>query len=226
MKVDIGKYPGRLTSNVHRNYMDKKHGYKWPKEREWSGFEKFLERVEDFLQNVYHPFNKYIFDKRKQKVEVKIDPWDTWNMDGTLGHIVLPMLKQLKETKHGAPFVEYADAPDYLCPSEEEIKALDQGATDQYWFDRWDWVMGEMIFAFESLHNDWEEQFYSGDIDFRHVPVDFNGNEVSEEDADMYRMDHGPKDTFEIDFDGMKEYQERIDNGFRLFGKYFQALWD
>ena len=29
---------------------------------------------------------------------VKIDRWDTWSMDHTLGRIALPMLKQLKET--------------------------------------------------------------------------------------------------------------------------------
>ena len=28
------------------------------------------------------------------------------------------------------------------------------------------------------------------------------------------------------DFEGRKEYQKRISNGFRLFGKYYQALWD
>jgi hypothetical protein len=28
------------------------------------------------------------------------------------------------------------------------------------------------------------------------------------------------------DFEGHKAYQARISNGFRLFGKFYQALWD
>jgi hypothetical protein len=28
------------------------------------------------------------------------------------------------------------------------------------------------------------------------------------------------------DWDGLKLEQERIQNGFRLFGKYYQGLWD
>lgn len=34
---------------------------------------------------------------------IKIDPWDTWAVDETLAPIILPMLKQLKATKHGYP---------------------------------------------------------------------------------------------------------------------------
>ena len=42
---------------------------------------------------------------------VKIDKWDTWSMDRTLSDIILPMLKQLKKDKHGAPFVDDEDVP-------------------------------------------------------------------------------------------------------------------
>jgi hypothetical protein len=45
---------------------------------------------------------------------IKIDKWDTWSMDHTLSPIILPMLKQLKEVKHGAPNVEDEDVPEHL----------------------------------------------------------------------------------------------------------------
>ena len=48
---------------------------------------------------------------KEQKVNVQIDKWDTWNMDATLAHIIVPMLKQLKATKHGAPYVADEDVP-------------------------------------------------------------------------------------------------------------------
>lgn len=49
-----------------------------------------------------------------QKISVRIDLHDTWSMDQTLAHIVLPMLVQLKRTKHGAPNTDNADVPKEL----------------------------------------------------------------------------------------------------------------
>lgn len=39
-------------------------------------------------------------------------------------------------------------------------------------------------------------------------------------------MVEGPKHTRVYDWKGRKKYEERIANGFRLFGKYYQSLWD
>ena len=44
-----------------------------------------------------YPSEIDIFDE--QQVSVRIDPWDTWSMDDTLAQIILPMLKQLKNTQ-------------------------------------------------------------------------------------------------------------------------------
>jgi len=74
-----------------------------------------------------------------------------------------------------------------------------------------EWVLDEMIFSFESLSNDWEKQFRTGECDF-----------VFEENG---RVAHGPNHTMVVDYDGMKIYQERIQNGFRLFGLYYLTLW-
>jgi len=48
---------------------------------------------------------------KKQKIEVRIDKYDTWSMDHTLSYIILPMLKQLRATKHGSPFTDDDDVP-------------------------------------------------------------------------------------------------------------------
>lgn len=157
---------------------------------------------------------------------VKIDRWDTWSMDHTLAHIVLPMLRQLQATKHGAPFVDDEDVPEHLRSTAAPAKENDWDTDDNH-FLRWDWAIGEMIFAFEcKLDDSWEDQFRSGEIDFVSVPVDADGNEVPKGEHKYYRMDRGPKDTYQCDYEGMKVVQQRIDNGFRLFGKYYQALWD
>ena len=113
MKVKIGSYPKRLTCNLYRNYMDKKYGFvDYPNKQ--SKFEDRLEWVDDRIQDVYNVFNRLWFDERQQKIKVHIDHWDTWSMDHTLAPIILPMLIQLKETKHGAPHVDDKDVPKEL----------------------------------------------------------------------------------------------------------------
>jgi hypothetical protein len=39
-------------------------------------------------------------------------------------------------------------------------------------------------------------------------------------------MEKGPNDTFKVDHNGMNKHNERINNGLRLFGKYYRNLWD
>jgi len=198
MKVKISKYPSRLTSNIYTNYMQKKYGFDWP-DYNPKGLgpgkvepfaEVWREKLEDFLQACYTPIN-YFLDKRTQKIKVRIDRWDTWSMDHTLAPIILPMLIQLKETKHGAPYVENVDVPEELHANvHQKVNYKTNGETDPHWFDRWDWVLDEMIYAFDCKAN-------KDDVYMR-----FEDNEE------------------------MQIEQERISNGFRLFGKYYENLWD
>ena len=210
MKVEIGNYPNRWRCRIHDNYMNKKYGYDgWP--IEYSKFEQILEKLEDCVQWVYnHTVNLYC-DNAKQTVKVHIDPWDTWSMDHTLAPIIVPMLKQLKESKHGAPNVDLEDVPENLRPTEEDIENYAQdGATDTKFFARWDWVMDEMIWSFEQKCRDnWEEDYYKYEDD----PTNTEG------------LGLGIKLVWE-NREGQQAHQERMNNGFRLFGKYYEALWD
>ena len=155
----------------------------------------------------------------QQSINVKIDKWDTWSMDHTLAHIILPMLVQLKRTKHGAPIVDDKDVPAELHMTKKEKAAFNKdGSTDDKFFKRWDWILDEMIFAFESKVDDgrWEEQFESGTSDIQWKRLEGGNSE----------MIRGPNDTHKYDWEGRKAYQARISNGFKLFGKYFENLWD
>jgi hypothetical protein len=164
-----------------------------------------------------YKFLIWISEQRTRTIKVRIDPWDTWNMDDTLAHIVLPMLKQLQATKHGAPYVDFEDVPDELHGTPLTQEQRNSGETDDKHFERWDWVLNEMIFAFDSKINDsWEDQFESGESDIQWKTLE-NG---------MSEMVRGPNDTKEYDWEGRKAYQKRISNGFRLFGKYYESLWD
>ena len=107
---------------------------------------------------------------------------------------------------------------------KEELKEHNDGGNcDKHYFDRWDYVMSEMIFAFESKLEDWEEQFMSGetDVDFKEIP-----DKKDSEGEPLYEMVYGPNHTREYNTEGMKKYSDRINKGFRLFGKYYNGLWD
>ena len=223
MKIEIGNYPKRLFTDVFIDYMSKKYGFsKWPESEDYTLFEKILELWENRLQDFYNIFNWLWFDRRKQKVKIRIDPYDTWSMDNTLSHIILPMLKQLKEKTHGAPNVDNIDVPKELRPTKKELTAYTKnGDTDTKFFERWDWVLNEMIWAFEQkCRDDWESDYYSGEHDIQFKKI------TDGEYKGYNELKRGPKDTFKTDFEGIVAHKGRMSNGFRLFGKYFENLWD
>lgn len=170
---------------------------------------------------------QWFLDRVHPKIDiVKIHRFDTWNMDHTLADIVLPMLRQLQATKHGAPLVEDEDVPEHLRSTAAPPRE-NEWDTDANHFARWDWALAEMIFAFEHHVDDsWEDAFRSGEIDWVSVPVDADGNEVPRGQHRYFRMKDGPNHTYQCDYDGMKVVEDRKQNGFRLFGKYYTALWD
>jgi hypothetical protein len=161
-------------------------------------FGEWLDRDKNDEPSNLNRFCNWIHEKRKRKIKVRIDREDTWNMDNTLAYIVLPMLKQLKETKHGSPYTDDEDVPEHLRstvgPSREN-----EWDTDEKHYARWDWIMNEMIYAFEmELNDEWEVQIWQ----------------------------RGGEDWTDEKLDERNAIQKRIENGFRLFGKYYQALWD
>lgn len=147
----------------------------------------------------YRFYHKWFGLPVEQKIKVSLDPWDTWNMDFTLAHIVLPMLKQLQATKQGSAVVDDEDVPHLpkkLLASNESMQydlfaseEQDELSWAQY-VERWQWVLEEMIYAFDC--------------------------KVNKDEVYMWEMTR----------EELEQEQKRISNGFRLFGKYYEGLWD
>jgi len=136
----------------------------------------------------------WFYDMNQRKIEVRIDPYDTWNMDHTLALIILPMLKQLKETSRGSPNVDDEDLPPHMRHSDPKFSEDGWDMGDNWVHYKWEWVLNEIIWSFEEWAKDErEERFF------------YNNS---------------------FDSEGFIEYNERIKNGFRLFGKYYTGLWD
>lgn len=135
------------------------------------------------------------------KQEVVIDCFDTWSMDYTLALIIVPMLKQLITTKHGAPNTDDEDVPDELKSTSAPAKENDW-STDANHFKRWDWIMAEMLWAMEQIAQEMPE------------------------DLVIYEQYKSGLITKEEWIEGTKKYNNRVDNGCRLLGRYFRSLWD
>lgn len=178
----------------------------WKKELDYDDpiIVKWNDRLEPFCKGL-----QVVLDKIHPKINyVKIDYWDTWSMDHTLAYMIVPMLKQLKKDKHGAPMVDDEDVPEYLRSTAAPPKENDWDIDDNH-FKRWDWVMDEMIWAFEQklIDND-DEKFFDWSTVDRSTPFPDQITQVK------------------IDREGLDAHHDRKANGYRLFGKYYEGLWD
>jgi hypothetical protein len=95
-----------------------------------------------------------------------------------------------------------------IHPMLVQLKATTHGYPSDLTEERWNEILDEMIWAFEQKCRDhWEDDYY-GD----YVEDQKNGSMVG---------------SFKwIDHKGLKTHQERMTNGFKLFGKYYENLWD
>jgi hypothetical protein len=163
---------------------------------------------------------KWVLDLVHPQINyIKIDRYDTWSMDHTLSDIILPMLKQLKKTKHGSPFVDDEDVPEYLRSHMAQPKEYEWD-TDSLHHQRWDWALDEMIWAFEQkVADDAEGQFYEHE-EWDELPA------TREERKEWIKDINERLSRTKYDEEGHRAWLARKTNGLRLFGKYYEALWD
>ena len=179
------------------------------------------EPIVEFWAKVLTPFCNVLYNIRRifeRDIKyIKIDPWDTWSMDSTLSPIILPMLKQLKATKHGAPYIYDEDVPlklranrdaRYKGTVDPDLHKMND-EVDKKFFKRFDYILDEMIWTFEQL-SDWDND------------SKFYDHSKSKKIKDINKSVRAIK----IDRDGLRKHNERIDNGLRLFAKYYRTLWD
>jgi len=226
MKVWISKYRNHWISP----YTILKTVCFWEKDEdvfydlEDTGKGKYV-KVVNFLNPICVAWQNFLDFVHPRWTYVKIDRWDTWSMDHTLAEIILPMLIQLRNDKHGSPMVDDEDVPEELRAVKKpklkrkkndvrntiQVHAVDMGEDDgeSTVHLKWDWVLNEMIWAFtQKVTDDDESQFF-----------DHTGcRDTAPWDKDYV----GPK----VDWDGLRAHQARKTNGYRLFGKYYEGLWD
>jgi hypothetical protein len=158
---------------------------------------------------------------KKRKVKVHIDPYDIWGLDETLAFIVVPALRLLKEKKQGSPYVDDEDVPEHLRSTAAGPKE-NEWDTDSLHFARWEWVMDEMIWAFE-------QHTYEDDAQFHHN-IDNIDMQFVKTEGEWSRLKFGSKDPSQpahyFDTEAYKTHQARKLRGRTLFAKYYEGLWD
>lgn len=174
---------------------------------------KLHDRFGDWLAETWlDDFCQWVQDHRKRTEIVKIDNYDVWGMDHTLALIIHPLLLKLKTQKHGYGWIDNKDVP-------KEIRSTAPGARkgiankwdwDNFAEARYSWVLDEMIWTFAQLadEDDGESKFFD------------HTESMNEKDfaKSMKKL--------KVDRVGLELHHKRIENGLRLFGKYFRTLWD
>jgi hypothetical protein len=194
MKVRIGKYP------------------------RWYGPHKFIEplkylgvsentrdRIADFIPNgPFKWFQEVFQNDGGRKIHVEVHEHDCWSADTTLAHIITPVLIKLRELKHGVAWVEHSDVPKEMRKTADDFKDTEYSwsETGCYAPEYWDYVMGEMIWAFQSV-------------------LDEDGERET-----WYTWDENHEKIVNFDKKKYDEYMNRQKNGLILFGKYYRSLWD
>ena len=95
-----------------------------------------------------------------------------------------------------------------ILPMLIQLKDTQHGYPNDLTEQEWNAILDEMIWAFEQkCRDDWESEYY--------------------------KFEEGAGDGFPGGYklvwenpEGRKKHQERMTNGFRLFGKYYENLWD
>ena len=161
------------------------------------------------------PWVGYHFCDIKYDIKLKKNDVAVWSADYTLSKIIVPMMEQLRDVKHGYPScIDQNDIPVELRNKEYEEweGGEDKEVTDAYNWDlgmkQWEWILNEIIWAHTELASDEE-----GEMQF------YNFNDSPTDDI-LYDINN-----IEVDEEGLKLYNERIENALRLFGKYYRALW-
>lgn len=172
---------------------------------------------------------RYIQKHDGRKIDIKVDRFDTWNLDHTLALIILPALIQLKHTKHGVPSEFINDsAEDYHNQRVFDFMKEDKDEVFQTGCDKWEEVLDKMIWSFQQLAiEDYDSQYHHGDIKIGWKESDTKlPNPVTGKMESTYEMiDENPGEHW-YDMDGHQLHEERIQEGLELFGKYYRALWD
>ena len=165
-----------------------------------------------------------------RKVDIKIESFDTWNLDSTLALIILPALIQLKETKHGIPneFGRLAGQTEYDGQFSFDFYEETHNEAFEIACKKWDEVLDKMIWSFQQIAlEDYDEQYHHGKAEYGWEKTGTTyANPITGKQEETHKLvDLNPNEHW-YDHVGHRLHEDRIQEGLDLFGKYYRNLWD
>jgi len=176
-----------------------------PKVKDEFGRKEYPEWVHDFgdwiskseiLCNFFEKLYNFRIRKGYQRTYIKIDKYDSWNAYCTIGKLIIPILKELKETTQS-------------WPSCEEVPT----------FEDWEKILEKMIWSFEELVED------SWEFKYTLVEPEIDWEKHEDDEGKIYKPLRW-KVEGEYDYEGMENHAKKIQEGLDLFAKFFRNLWD
>ena len=155
----------------------------------------------------------------ERKIDIKIDNFDTWNLDHTMAMILYPALLQLKEIKHGLPS-EFAEVGGEDWHNQQSFDFYSETTAECFALGekRWGEVMDKMIWSFQQLALDnYDDKYHHGEMKMGWTDMDSNGLSTM--------IDENPGEHW-YDHVGHLLHHDRIQEGLDLFSKYYRNLWD
>lgn len=173
---------------------------------------------------------KYPKGNADRKINVEIEKFDTWSLDHTLAHIILPALLQLKEEKHGVPSELVNDVGGENWDPQDSFDFYKESHNEAFEIacERWNVILDKMIWSFEQLvKDDYDSLYHHGDAKFDWVKTDklYPNPVTGKMEATFQMVDKNPDEHW-YDHVGHQLHEERMQEGFELFGKYYRSLWD
>lgn len=144
----------------------------------------------------------WIYERRQRTIKVRIDSHDTWSLDHTLSHIIYPALVEYNKQKHSYFLVsDEQDVPEYLRLSSFRLTEKELEQCEKFY---------DPPKRINNLYQMRYEYVMSRMIwSFEQISKDNDGLMGSRHGTNEYRI-----------------FGERLDEGFKLFGKYYRNLWD
>lgn len=173
---------------------------------------------------------KYPKRSNRRKININIERHDTWSLDHTLALIIYPALLQLKASKHGVPSVLVDDigGEDYASQTSFDFYRESHDEAFELACKRWDEILDKMIWSFEQLiKDDYDSLYHHGTNEYDWVESDkMYPNPITGKMEKTYQMVDKDPNAHWYDHEGHMLHEERMQEGFTLFGKYYRNLWD
>ena len=217
--VDVAKFPSikKLSMKDRQNWYKIDNGFSFEKCSEVIHIEQILGNFQKYrhecdtkdpygipnvnfsvLDNVEK--KKRLAKYKQQRIERGFDDTECWNLDLTFAGFILPRLIQFKKDVMGYP---------------EELET----------FENWIAVIDKMIYAFDHIYN---REAYSEELD-KQFQIDHSGMQmdflpdgtlqITDPNRELNAPREKKKDAAE------REIFKKVNEGLKLFGKYFRDLW-